>query len=321
MEHEIIFHINITLLGSKLANSFKIHYNTFMRKLIVNKKYDNKKLNNFILNSFPALNKNALFKALRKKDIRINNIKVSSDTTIHFGDEISIYIVDTILLGENKFDIEVVFEDENILVANKPEGLSVTEDTSSSSTLTSILKAKYGNNINPCHRIDRNTKGLVLFAKNDISLQILLEKFKNREIEKHYIAKTYGIPNIKHDILESYLFKDSKKSFVYISDTPKKDYQKIITEYTIIKKDIENNIAYLDINLHTGKTHQIRAHLSHIGYPIIGDGKYGINEINKKLGYKTQELYSYSLKFNFKTDSGILNYLNNKEIKLKLENI
>ena len=292
-----------------------------MRKLIVNEKYNNKKLNMFILDSFPNLNKNTLFKALRKKDIRINNVKVSSDTTIYLGDEISIYIVDELLLGENKFDIEVIFEDENILVVNKPEGLSVTEDSSISSTLTSILKSKYGNNINPCHRIDRNTKGLVLFAKNDEALKILLEKFKNHEIEKHYIAKTYGIPKKEHDILEAYLFKDSKKSLVYISDVPKKDYQKIITEYEVIKKDLKSNISYLDVNLHTGKTHQIRAHLSHIGYPIIGDGKYGINEINKSLGYKTQELYSFSLKFNFKTNNGILGYLNNKEIKLKIEKI
>ena len=290
-----------------------------MRKLIVNEKYDNKKLNTFILESFPNLTKNALFKALRKKDIRINNVRVSSDTTIFLGDEISIYIIDDILLGKNKFDIEVVYEDENILVANKPEGLSVTEDTSFSSTLSSILKSKYGNSLNPCHRIDRNTKGLVLFAKNDSALKILLDKFKNKEIEKHYIAKTYGIPSTEHSILEAYLFKDSKKSIVYISNTPKKDYQKIVTEYTVIKKDFSKNIAYLDVNLHTGKTHQIRAHLSHIGFPIIGDGKYGINDNNKKFGFKTQELYSYSLKFNFKTDSGFLNYLNNKEIKLKID--
>lgn len=103
----------------------------------------------------------------------------------------------------------------------------------------------------PCHRIDRNTKGLVLFAKDNTSLNILLDKFKNKEIEKHYIAKTYGIPKRDHDILEAYLFKDSKKSLVYISDTSKKDYQKIVTEYTILKKN--KSVAILDINLHTGK--------------------------------------------------------------------
>lgn len=253
-----------------------------------------------------------IYKALRKKDIRINNIRIKDNILLHEDDIVTIYIPDTFLFKEIAFN--VVFEDENILVVNKPDNLEVVSPLNDI-TLTTLLKDKYPY-IEPCHRIDRNTKGLVLFAKNEIALNILLKKFKNNEIDKYYTCKVYGIPNIMQNTLTAYLFKDTKKSLVYISDIPKKGYVKIITSYKVLSSNAIDNTSILEIKLHTGKTHQIRAHLAHLGHPIIGDGKYGNNDINKKFKKKTQELYSYRLIFDFKSDSGILDYLNGKEIKI-----
>ena len=287
-------------------------YNTVMKKLIVDKKYNNKKLNMFLQNNIPNLSTNLLYKTLRKKDIKINGKRVNENTSVFENDIIEVYIADSIL--EKKIEINIVFEDDNILVIDKPIGIEVIGTNS----LTSLIHKQYANCgflPMPCHRLDRNTTGLVLFAKNQESLDILLNKFKNHEIEKHYLALVYGIPKIKSQTLIAYLFKDSKKSLSYISDEPKKGYSKIVTSFSLIEK-YSNGTCLLDVEIETGKTHQIRAHLAHIGLPIVGDGKYGNYEINKKLGYKTQELKSYILKFNFSTDSGILNYLKGKTIKL-----
>ena len=134
--------------------------------------------------------------------------------------------------------------------------------------------------------------------------------FKENRIEKHYRTIVYGIPNKKFQYLTAYLFKDNKKSLVYISDEKKKGFLEIKTSYNLIASDIKNNLSLLDIELHTGRTHQIRAHLSHIGYPILGDGKYGINKINKKFHLSYQQLCSYSLTINTNSSNSILSYLN-----------
>ena len=280
-----------------------------MKTIVVTKKQDNKKLDKVILDNFP-IKQNTLYKALRKKDIRINDKRISENVIVHTDDIIKVFICDELL--ENKPKFSIVYEDNFILVVNKPINLEVTGENS----LTSLLEENYSF-IKPCHRLDRNTTGLVLFAKTEQVLDILLDKFKHHEIEKHYLATVYGILPKKQNRLEAYLFKDNKKSLVYISDTPKKGYQKIVTSYKVIKENKKENTSILDVNLETGRTHQIRAHLAHIGFPIIGDGKYGKNEINKKFNQKTQLLESYSLKFNFKTDSNILEYLNNKKITIK----
>ena len=218
-----------------------------MKKFIVEKNFNEKQLNTFLFDKLPTLSSNLFYKTLRKKDIKINGIRVSKNVTLNTDDEVLVYIADDLL----NFSLNVFFEDDNIIIFDKPYNLEVTGQNS----LTTLVHNQYKNlpfKPMPCHRIDRNTTGLVLFAKNQDSLSILLEKFRNHEINKHYFALVYGIPKEKSKKMEAYLFKDTKKSYVYISDYFKKGYQKIVTSYKILET-YSNNTCLLDIQIETRK--------------------------------------------------------------------
>lgn len=282
-----------------------------MQKIKVENKDDNKKLITFLTSKYPSLSINAIYKVLRKKDIKINGKRINSNVNVHQDDEIEIYLDGSTLNGFDKnINIPIAYEDDNIVVFNKPKNLEVCGEYS----LSSIEKNKY-KFLEPCHRIDRNTIGLVIFAKNKEALDIIHKAFIDEEIEKTYIACCYGIPK-KDSTLNAYLFKDRKKSIVYISKEPKKGASKIQTSYTLIDQNKEKNLSLLKVNISNGKTHQIRAHLAFAGLPILGDGKYGSYEINKKFKVYSQALCSYQITFNF-SDNNELSYLNSKKIQLK----
>ena len=238
---------------------------------------------------------------LKNKDIKINGERVKEDCIVNQGDEIIAYIV------KKEKSIKTLYQDDNIVALYKNKGIASPDFANKVQHLYPNAKLM--------HRLDTNTDGILLFSLNNLAYNEIYQAFKNRTLIKKYHALVYGRPPIKNEILTAYYKKDKINSRAIISDQEKKDTIKIITEYTIKKYNSQENTTLLDVTLHTGKTHQIRAHLSHIGLPIIGDGKYGNEQINRKFKCKKQQLTFYFLSFNFPSSSPLF-YLNNLPIKI-----
>ncbi len=306
-----------------------------MKKLTIGKNDAGQRLDKFLFKYFNSIPASMVYKGIRKKRIKLNGKKTEQGCMLKEGDVLDLYINDEFFednSANSDFtsvtpNLSIVYEDENILLADKRPGMLCHEDdTESKNTLINHIKAylynkgEYDpnaeNSFAPslCNRIDRNTGGIVIAAKNAMALRIINEKIRVREIEKFYLCLVQGRLSKKSATLKDYLVKNEEQNRVYIHKDKIKDAKTIITKYRVISEGELTSLV--EVELLTGRTHQIRAHMASIGHPLAGDGKYGTNEFNKKIGRKTQALYSYKLKFAF-TDENELSYLNGKTFEVE----
>lgn len=290
------------------------------------------RLDKFISKVAPKVPASLMYRAIRTKDIKVNGKRAEISTRLNAGDTVTVYLKDEFFESNKpKYDflnaadkLSIIYEDENILLADKKQGLLSHPDENeyNDTLITRIQKYLYNkgeynpekeNSFKPAlaNRIDRGTGGIVIAAKNAEALRILCDKIKLRELDKFYLAVIHGVPRKKQDTLEGYLEKNESKNKVYLSNKKTDNNLTVRTRYTLLRE--KNNLSLIEVELLTGRTHQIRAHMASIGHPLLGDGKYGRLARDKKMGFTRQALYSYRLSFNFTTDAGILNYLNGKE--------
>ncbi len=310
-----------------------------MRTVTIGANDAGQRLDKFLTKFLKTCPQSMIYKCLRKKRIKLNGKKAEGNVKLCEGDVLQMYISDEFfgeVVSDMSFikvkpDLNIVYEDDNIMLIDKKVGMIVHEDESEKfNTLISHIKAYLyqKGEYNPedeqsfspalCNRIDRNTGGIVIAAKNAAALRVINEKIKSREIKKYYLCMVQGHIKPEAGTLTAYLQKNETQNRVYISDTPKDGYKKCVTKYKTVGATA--NASYLEIDLITGRTHQIRAQMAHIEHPLAGDGKYGTNDFNKKIGLKYQALYSYKTEFAF-TDENMLSYLNGKSFEVDKRNI
>ena len=300
-----------------------------MRELIIGKNDAGARLDRFVSKALPLLPPALLQKYIRIKRIKVNGGRAQRDQRLTECDVVQLYINDEFFdkpSEENMFltlfkpQVDIVYEDENLLLVNKRPGLVVhADETEKLNTLINRIQAylyqkrewnpRWENAFAPalCNRIDRNTGGMVIAAKNAETLRIINEKIRLREIDKRYLCITVGHPKPPEGRIECFLLKNEQKKQVSVYHKPVPGGKTAVTDYRTL--ETRGELSLVEVRLETGRTHQIRASFADLGCPLLGDGKYGRGDVNRRYGETRQALYAYELTFDLPTDAGLLNYL------------
>lgn len=321
-----------------------------MREFIINSNDAGQRLDKFVLKAVKGMPVSLMYKSIRLKKIKVNRKRAEQKQILQKGDTVQMFLSEDLFadkITDNelltiKTDLNIVYEDENILICDKAPGVLVHSgdgdgkisgqgNADDRNTLVYHIQAYLAqkgeydpgqeSSFAPalCNRIDRNTGGMVIAAKNAQSLRDVNERIKNNKITKRYLCALHGALPRKADTLCDFLIKDSKNNKVRVLKSSVPGAKEIITKYKALSFNSEKNITLAEIELVTGRTHQIRAHMASLGNPLLGDGKYGVNEVDRRIGYKHQALYSYKLTFEGAEDS--LAYLNGKTFSVNKENV
>ncbi len=310
-----------------------------MRELVVGPNDSGQRLDKFLAKTFRTMPASLLYKYIRKKCVTVNRKKVTESCILQEGDVLSLYIRDEFferppekeafrrLLGETS-SLRIAYEDENLLVADKPAGLLVHSDREEQVyTLIHLIQAylyekgeyrpETENAFAPslCNRIDRNTEGLVIAAKNARALAEMNEMIKRRQVEKTYLAVVHGLFALPSGELRGRLEKNEKTNTVRVSSRHGKE---AVTRYRVLRVNRERRLSLLEVSLLTGRTHQIRVQFADAGHPLLGDGKYAVNKADRQAGFTHQALCAHSLRFcPEKADFSLLGYLRGVEVRAK----